>query len=228
MLITLLLPASRAFQLFPTLHHQSYQTRTSQMARRLAPFVDPAEFLHHSSSLTHHDTLSWKAILSTMYTTTVNHGGNTIVSDLKNMATGADIAETKQLPEVAQKAIHEGWSFIDGREFKIVPTTAGFSETRGILPGASSMNLPTGTPSSLYRETKSTAAFLNVLDKLPNAAFLYVLIDFFLLRPGIDLYKEDIEDEPTDALAETLAVTTVRIGVFIVISFLTVTIFDRL
>jgi hypothetical protein len=53
----------------------------------------------------------------------------------------------------------------------------------------------------------------------------YALIEFFLLRPGVDLYQQDIDDEPERVLAETVLVTAVRMGVFAVVATVTVSIF---
>lgn len=231
----------------------------------LKAVFDPSELANHAAAAMthshHHTASSWEAILSTMYTTTMDGmvgqhadtatssleaGRSTVAPNLQNMVDSATETvgngKQQQLPEqVVQRAINKGGGWlssmrnvklgppVDTSDYKIVETMPGFKETRGILPKATmDMQIPRGTPETFFGQVKNSASMLNVMNKLPTAAFVYVLVDFFLLRPGIDLYKEDIEEEPTDALAETLAVTTVRMGTFAVISFITLLLFNRL
>ena len=50
------------------------------------------------------------------------------------------------------------------------------------------------------------------------------MVEFFILQPGIDLYKEDIEDNPSGVFAESVVVTGVRLGAFALIGLVTTTV----
>jgi hypothetical protein len=228
---TLMVPGSQAFQ--PHIHNNNNQRMLQKKTAlpMVAPLLDPTELAHQAASIQHHmpsdvmtsTSSTWETILSTMYATTVDGLAQSSVADTTATTTGPSA-----LSEAAQNLIRDG-KLLDLRNDKMVSITAGFHEPGGILPKLTTNQLPPrGTTTNFFGQVKSSASMLNVLDKLPMAAFVYVLIDFFLLRPGMDLYKEDIEEDPTGALAETVAVTTVRLGVFALISFVTLAFFNHL
>lgn len=145
----------------------------------------------------------------------------------------ADIGVTQQsltdLPEPVQATVKAGYRVLDAATIKAESILPGFSPVGGILPAHNPL-IPLETPATFAAQVAWSAKFLNVVDKLPEAAFMYALIEFFILRPGIDLYKEDIElqqeEGPTGVLtAETLAVTGVRVGVFFIVAIFTNIIF---
>jgi hypothetical protein len=119
------------------------------------------------------------------------------------------------LPEPAQRAIAEGYRVLDA-------TTI---QPESILPGFAKvgLNVPVDTPESFALQVEWAANFLNVVDQLPVVAFSYVLIEFFLIRPNLDVYKEDVESEPGSVLAETVGVTAIRLSVFCVLALVTLT-----
>ena len=159
--------------------------------------------------------------------------GHSIAPNVKALAGGEGAAATTtttrpvdQLPEVAQAAAKKGWYILDAAKMEngggsVLP---GFSKIGHILPTHAD-NIPEANMESFTAQVFTAAKFLPVLEKLPVAAFVYVLFDFFLLRPDVDLYKEDIEEEPFEVAAETAAVTGVRLATFAVIGFLTVVAF---
>lgn len=98
----------------------------------------------------------------------------------------------------------------------------GFAPTQGILP---LHTMPPDTPASFAGQVQWAAAFLNVIDQLPYVALAYCLVEFLLLRPSIDRYREDVEDSPEEALTETIAVTSVRVGMFALLAAVTTTLF---
>ena len=232
---TLMVPGSQAFQ--PHIHNNNNNNQRMLQKKTalsmVAPMLDPTELAHQAASIQHHmpsdvmtsTSSTWDTILSTMYATTVDGLAKSSVADTTAATTTTG---PSALSEAAQNLIRDG-KLLDLRNDKVVSFTAGFHEPGGILPKLTTNQLPPrGTTTNFFGQVKSSASMLNVLDKLPMAAFVYVLIDFFLLRPGMDLYKEDIEEDPTDALAETVAVTTVRMGVFALISFVTLAFFNHL
>jgi hypothetical protein len=141
-------------------------------------------------------------------------------------ATDAAAETASKLPEVAQAAISKGFKVIDASKFESggASVLPGFAKTDGILP-QHSPSMPPETQESFFAMIKWEVKYLNVIDKIPLAALVYGMVDFFLLRPGVDLYKEDIEDEPVDTLAETVAITGVRLAVFTAIALVTLIFF---
>ena len=130
-------------------------------------------------------------------------------------------------PEVQQsvaQALKRGWNLLDASRIQGTGQNhlPGFAETRGIL-GTRMEALAVDSPPTFAAEVQWANQFLPVMDRLPFVAFYYALVEFFLLRPGVDLYKEEIEDDPEGVAADTVSVGIVRLGVFAVISFLTVT-----
>lgn len=212
--------------------------RTNPSTRQMAA-MDPNDLMHF---VHHHPTLD--AILSTLYSTTADgllkpaHGhsqplfgppdpwlstGDSIPPNLK--ALGIDPAPiTSDLPQ-AKEAIEKGLKVVDASTFQAGGGNAlpGFTPTRHILPQAGPV--PDITMETFTNQVFGSAKFLRAFENFPKAALAYVIIDFFFLRPDVDLYKEDIEEEPLDVAAETFAVTGVRLGVFFLITLVTLGLF---
>jgi hypothetical protein len=110
-------------------------------------------------------------------------------------------------------------SVLDESKLSPISVLPGFATTRGILPTA--LPLPSDTPEMDLINTEWSLGFIDVIDKLPQAAFLYVLIEFFILRPNINLYKEDIEAEPGKVTVEWATVMVVRLATFAVVAMIT-------
>jgi hypothetical protein len=134
------------------------------------------------------------------------------------------------LPEPVQLTMKAGYKVLDASTIQQESVLPGFTPVSGILPFHNPM-VPPETPATFAAQVEWSAKFINVIDKLPEAAFVYALIEFFILRPGLDLYKEDIElqqqaEGSVGSLTyETLAVTAIRIGVFFIIAVFTNLIF---
>ena len=157
--------------------------------------------------------------------------GKSIVPSAKSMmelgvSKGSTLvrSSSSSVPDVVQSALAKGWNVIDGSRIKETTEAVlpGFSETRGILPAHSSIP---ETPESFARQVEWAAKFMPVVDKLPIVALWYGLVELFLLRPGLDIYKEDIEEDRDMVVSETAAVTGVRFAVFCVIGVMTSVIF---
>lgn len=118
-------------------------------------------------------------------------------------------------------AMTKGWKVLDASKIHGtgVNHLPGFKDTQGIF---GTRLAPLEDPDTFSAEVKWAAGYFNVLDKLPFVAFYYALLEFFVLRPGIDLYREEVEDDPDGVLADTIAVATVRFGAFALISMATV------
>ena len=126
-------------------------------------------------------------------------------------------------PQLAQMAVRDGVQVLDSAALQAESILPGFTRTGGILPLHHVVTAE--TPATFAAQVEWSAGFLNVVDKLPEAAFAYALVEFFFLRPGIDRYVEDVELEPTRAWTESVAVTGVRLGMFCLVAAVTTTIF---
>lgn len=131
-------------------------------------------------------------------------------------------SNTQPLPEALQTVLNQGWKLLDARVIQQENFLPGFTPTGGILP---SHQAPAETPASFALQVEWSARFLKVVDKLPEAAFFYALVEFFLLRPNIDLYKEEIRQEPGAVAVETLVTTAVRVAAFGIVAVVTLGIF---
>jgi hypothetical protein len=128
------------------------------------------------------------------------------------------------LPTKVQSALSHGWTVLNGAQLKPLSVMPGFEPTRGILP-VHDANLPLETADSLAAQVSWAAGFLNVIDILPYVALSYAMVEFFILRPNLDWYKEDVEQEPGRVVMETVVTTGVRVGVFAVLAAITTILF---
>lgn len=121
--------------------------------------------------------------------------------------------------------IPTGWGVLDSSTIQAQSLLPGFAPTQGILP-THVTGLPMETSETFAAQVEWSAQFLNVIDQIPTVVFVYALIEFFFLRPNLDLYQQEIQQQPTtQIMAGTIAVTSVRVGVFFLIAILTCTIF---
>jgi len=196
-----------------------------------------------------HESTTFEGLLSTMYATTVDgllapaHGhsnplfgppdshldGRSIAPSAKallDMGVQTTTVQQESLPQVANDALSNGWKIKDltdstiGANNNVLP---GFRQIGGILPQHA--NVPQGTEEGFVKQVQWSANFLNVIDKIPYAAFSYAFVEFFFLRGGVDWYKEDIEEEGTAVFVEFASVTVVRLVAFTIISIITLAIF---
>ena len=114
---------------------------------------------------------------------------------------------------------------IDSTRIQVEDVMPGFSPTGGILSPHATSTMDPPSVVSFVASIDWASNFVNVIDKLPIAVLVYVLIEFFLLRPNINTYKEDVEENPTGVFADTLAVATVRVSMFCIVAIATVGIF---
>jgi hypothetical protein len=234
---------SFAFQTYNS-NSATIRTRTTE----LRALVDPDMASTVSSDVTHPEL---HTLLSTMLSTTnlqpaVGHSnplfgppdpilaaGKSIAPSAKALSdmgithakTASDFAPdtSPAFQQTVASVMDKGWKVLNNANIMNggAPSLPGFSETQGILP-THSLNVPAETPASFAAEVQWAANYFDVMDKLPYAAFWYCMVEFFILRPGIDFYKEDIEADPTGVLADTVAVAGVRVIAIAIISFLTV------
>jgi len=124
-----------------------------------------------------------------------------------------------------QRVASDGWSILNGANVHQENVMPGFAPTGGILQHHDP-RVPAETPETFAAQVEWSAKFLNVIDKLPYAALAYAMVEFFFVRPGLDVYKEDIEEgDPTELLMETVMVTGVRLGAFALVAVATLILF---
>jgi hypothetical protein len=236
-IVLLCLGSAAAFQ---PIQPAAAATRTTmQMAA-----IDPSDV---SSLLSNHDAA---ALLSTMLSTAVApvkgggwfappdpllEAGRSVAPTAKALVDLGVTSTTSQPPadldpsvqKALQIAVSNGWKVMDGSTIKETGASAfpGFAETRGILPGPVK-GVPEDSPQTFAAQVEYAARFVNLIDKLPYAAFWYALVEFFIIRPNVDLYKEDVQDDPEGVLTESAIVFGVRFGVFCLIGLLTAAIFS--
>jgi len=130
----------------------------------------------------------------------------------------------------AQDALNGGWKVMDASKFVHGGDASfpGFSETKSILaphllPGSSDESVTmTSWPQGMFKARLSYAStMLRAFEKLPYVAFGYVLLEFFFLRSGVDVYKEDVEDDPSGVFAETVSDVGVRFAFLFVLAVIT-------
>ena len=208
--------------------------RQENIPQPLHAMVDPHSMIHHVTDASQHNP-HLESLVSTMLTTGVAHGHSDPWFGAPDpyLAAGKSIAPPgftglpvpSDLSPVGEFFSKRGWPIMDGTMIAPESILPGFSQTGGILP-AREILPPIDTPEVFAAQVEWSANFMNVALKLPLAALAYVLVEFFFLRSGVDMYKSEIESESATALwADTLATTFVRLVAMSVIAIATLTIF---
>lgn len=156
----------------------------------------------------------------------VKAASTTATSTIQEMLPGAGDAIQAQ----AQQALGSGWKVMDAAKFVHggQASMPGFSETQSVvaphlLPGPSDEAVTmTEWPENMFKARMEYAStMLRAIQKLPYVAFAYALLEFFFLRSDVDIYKEDIEDDPSGVLAESVSDASVRFGIFFGLALVT-------
>ena len=163
-----------------------------------------------------------KAALVQMADTLAAGSAAGVAADPLSSSSSEAASMQQHWPELAKQAVQDGIRVLDATALRAEPVLPGFAPTRNLLPVH---HAPLETPASFAAQVEWSAGFLNVVDKLPEAVFVYCFVEFFFLRPGIDRYKEDVEEEPARAVTESVAVTGVRLAMFVLVAAVTTTIF---
>lgn len=172
--------------------------------------------------------------LAAILTTAIDFGS---IQSIHPVVTTAATAATETIQQIlpsageamqgqAQEALNSGWKLMDASKFVQGggPSLPGFTETNSVLAPHVTPYPQSGTVTGDYPqfELGDRLAYayylLEYVQKLPYVAFGYVLLEFFFLRSDVDLYKEDVENDPSGVLAETISDTGVRVGLFLVLS----------
>jgi hypothetical protein len=123
----------------------------------------------------------------------------------------------------AQIILNKGGRLMDGE--KILhggdASFPGFMETKSILAPHAFDEYTRDSPAQFAARASYSSMILPVIDKLPYVAFWYAVVEFFFLRPNLDVYKEDVEDDPVGVASETISDVGVRLGFFFILAMLT-------
>jgi hypothetical protein len=136
-------------------------------------------------------------------------------------------APTVDIPETITQTLMKakGMNVIDPTSvIQFDRTLPGFQVTGHFLPTHSAVQ---ESPQSLILELGSVAKMMRVVNNLPMAAFLYTCAEFFLVKPGYDVYKEELEEDRPGAAVEFLMLSGLRLGILSVIGLLTLGLFDK-
>lgn len=106
---------------------------------------------------------------------------------------------------------------------KVLP---GFTPTGHFLPQHSE-SFPQETQQSLILEMGGIAKMMRVVNVLPMAAFLYTCAEFFLVKPGYDAYKEELDEDRAAANVEFMALTGFRLAIMSAIGVLALFFFGK-
>jgi hypothetical protein len=151
--------------------------------------------------------------------------------------TAADaLAKDSELTRTIREEMSKGWKFLDSNAIQIKNLPgSGSSFLPGFVDPASTSFLSqpetrlypdyNETPETFVLMVKWASGLINVIDKLPLAAFCYALIEFFFLRPNLDTTKRQVLQEPGASTAESIATTGVRLTVFMLVALFTLIIF---
>jgi len=213
----------------------SSATKSRQQSRLSATILDPVDIVTNAQ---HAETLA--AILtSTIVAPSADalahlHGAATATAPMAKQAT-ATIQD--MLPSAgdamqaqAQQALDGGYKILDATRFVHggADKLPGFSETQSVvaphlLPGPSDEAVTMKEwPQTIFKARMEYAStMLRAIQKLPYVAFAYALLEFFVLRSDVDIYKEDVEEDPTGVLAETVSDTSVRLAIFFGLAIVT-------
>ena len=213
------------------------QARRNSMQKRNM-LVDPHDYLHAHPSL--------EALLSTVYVDVLKpahehtqplwgppdpilSAGKSIVPNPTAFAdAGLTAPDSPSIPEKVADALikSKGVNVIDPKSvIRFDPVLPGFQETSHFLPA--SKGLPEETPQSLILEMGEVAKMMRVVNNLPMVAFLYTCVEFFLVRPGIEVYKEELDEDRPAAAVEFLMLSGIRLAVLAAIGLVTLGLFDK-
>lgn len=147
-------------------------------------------------------------------------------ASIQGMLPGAGDAMQAQ----AQQALDSGWKVMDASKFVHggQASMPGFSETKSVvaphlLPGPSdeSVTMREWPDNMFAMRMEYVTTMLRAIRKLPYVALGYALLEFFFLRNDVDIYKEDVEDDPAGVFAETVSDASVRFAIFFGLALVT-------
>ena len=226
---------------FQSLVSKTHQLTTASRQHTLlgATMIDTADALTNAQQLSEIPVSSLTAIL----TSSVIAPSPEALAQLQQLQAAAPAIKSsaatiqEMLPSAgdamqaqAAQALDNGFKVMDATKFIHggADKMPGFYETKSVvaphvLPGMieESVSIKEYPPGMFKFRMEYATTMLRAIQKLPYVAFGYALIEFFFLRNDVDIYKEDVEDDPAGVLAETFSDTTVRVAIFFGLALVT-------
>lgn len=231
LLLVLTMPTALAF--VPAAASSSSQKTERMLA------VDPLDITSmHDQIADHSPTLD--AIMSTLYASAAKlqpaHGHEqplfgspdpylskfqSIVPNANYHPTTPTLAQESDIPDKIRGAIDYArrGDFVDPTTISRVDGAAppGFDKFNSIWSTAPNRPISQTTDYTLgvlNQEVRN----LRALQKIPIAAFLTVVVDFFLVTPGMDIYKEEIDEDGDLVNKEAAVAGAARVAVLAVVA----------
>ncbi|KAI2494774.1 hypothetical protein MHU86_19725 [Fragilaria crotonensis] len=201
--------------------------------------MEPSHITSSVDQILNHPTL--EALLSTVYSTAVQlqpaHGHemtlfgpvdpyllkmqSIVPAPNAGVDLGAPVFEEASIPDALRGAIDYArrGDFVDPTHVLRVDGAApGFVTPRTFFPP-----LQTVPQTQDYQLGVLNAEVGNLrkLQNIPIAAFLTVLVDFFLVTPGMEVFKEEIDENGEQVTRESAIAGTARVAVLAVVAGLT-------
>mmetsp|Transcript_6784 Transcript_6784/g.9904 ORF Transcript_6784/g.9904 Transcript_6784/m.9904 type:complete len:229 (-) Transcript_6784:49-735(-) len=215
-MLIVLIPSVWGFApLMPTANIDNSQCIRRELA------VDPSDITSSAMQIWNHSPL--ESLLSTLYVDpalskihSIPPVPGTIVHAATHASTGfAGVSE--QMRETIDFAQEKG-NFLDPNEIKRIDISPGFSVSHGFLPEVTPI-------SDTERYRQGVAMFemdnLRLLMKAPIVAVITALVDFFVVTPGMDVFKEDIDENESQMVTQSVIQSATRIAVLGVVAGIT-------
>lgn len=224
----------------PVIAFMSQQALATRRGTPAGMSVDPSHVTSSVDQILNHPTL--EALFSTLYTTSVQlqpaHGHEQTLfgpvdpyllkmqSIVPASGAGADLGapmfDEASIPDALRGAFDYArrGNFVDPTHVLRVDGAAppGF-----VTPGALFPPLQSVPQTRDYQLGVLDAEVGNLrkLQNIPIAAFLTVLVDFFLVTPGMEVFKEEIDENGEEVARESAVAGTARVAVLAVVAGLT-------
>jgi hypothetical protein len=131
----------------------------------------------------------------------------------------------RKMAEFFNYAKSKGVSAIDPRNVvRVDDFLPGFTKTGHVLPELQRYPV---SEKGIKLELAQAIGFQKVLDVLPRVAVVAAFTDFFLISPGLDAYKEEIDDDSDGAIAGTISEFGVRTAALTIVAAITLAIFNN-
>lgn len=234
MLISILMPITSVIAFM--VPHASFTQR--ETLRDMS--VDPSDIGSSMDQILEHPAL--EALFSTLYTATMKlepaHGHvqslfgpvdpyllkmqSIVPAPNAGDALGTPAFDEASIPEKLKGAFEYArrGEFVDPTHVLRIDGDAppGFNPPETFFP---KLQAPPQTQDYQLGILNAEVGNLRALQKVPIAAFITVLVDFFLVTPGMEVFKEEIEENSEEITRESAIAGTARVAVLAIVAGLT-------
>lgn len=183
--------------------------------------VDPSDITSSVMQIWDHSPL--ESLLSTLYVDPYLEKIHSIPPAPGSIDHAATQASTgfagisDQMRDSIQFAKENG-NFFDTSEIKRIDISPGFTAPHGFLPEFKPI-----PDTQSYRQGVAILEMdkLRLLTKAPIVAIFAVLVDFFLVTPGMEVFKEDVDENESQMVAQSVTQSAVRLAVLGLVAWAT-------